>query len=59
MVTPLLYHDEFLGTLFNAHLAAGGVLHAVRGGQTYLDVGTYDGFRAASALLGDVEMQAS
>jgi glucose-1-phosphate thymidylyltransferase len=51
--------DEYLGTLFNAYLANGGRILAVRAGQTYLDVGTYDGFRAASTVLGDVETQAS
>jgi hypothetical protein len=51
--------DEYLGTLFNAHLAAGGRLLGIRAGETYLDVGTYDGFRAAAVILSELETQAS
>jgi len=35
--------DEYLGTLFNAYLAAGGRLFGVRSGETYLDVGPTTG----------------
>jgi len=47
--------DEYLGTLLNAYLASGATIRAVRAGQTYLDVGTYDGFRAAAQVLGEVD----
>lgn len=50
--------DEYLGTLFNAWLAAGGRLEGVRAGETYLDVGTYDGFRAAAVALSESETPA-
>lgn len=43
--------DEFLGTLVNAYLAAGGEAVGVPAGQAYVDVGTVDGFRRAHALL--------
>lgn len=43
--------DEYLGTLVNAHLARGGEAHAVRAGQSYVDVGTLAGYRAAIRLL--------
>jgi dTDP-glucose pyrophosphorylase len=51
--------DEYLGTLFNAYLERGGRLRGVRAGETYLDVGTYDGFRAAAVILSDLDSQAS
>jgi glucose-1-phosphate thymidylyltransferase len=43
--------DEYLGTLINAFLEAGGAMGALRAGQHYLDVGTYDGYRAASQVV--------
>ena len=43
--------DEYLGTLVNAWLAAGGRAVGVRAGQAYVDVGTLDGYRAAIRLL--------
>jgi hypothetical protein len=43
--------DEFLGTLVNAYIAAGGSAAGVRAGLSYVDVGTIDGYRRASALL--------
>jgi dTDP-glucose pyrophosphorylase len=51
--------DEYLGTLLNAFLAEGGRIVGVRAGETYLDVGTYDGFRAAAVILGRLESRAS
>jgi len=43
--------DEYIGTLVNAYLEAGGVAWGVRAGEAYVDVGTVDGYRAAIALL--------
>ncbi|HEX8318147.1 sugar phosphate nucleotidyltransferase [Longimicrobium sp.] len=43
--------DEYIGTLVNAWLARGGVAHAVRAGQTYVDVGTLHGYREAIQAL--------
>ena len=43
--------DEYLGTLVNAYLASGGSAVGISSGQAYVDVGTLNGFRAASALL--------
>jgi dTDP-glucose pyrophosphorylase len=51
--------DEYLGTLINAYLQLGGVVHGVRGGETYLDVGTLDGFREAMAVLDGERKQAA
>jgi dTDP-glucose pyrophosphorylase len=43
--------DEYLGTLVNAYLAAGGRARGVRTGEAYVDVGTLHGYRAAITLL--------
>jgi hypothetical protein len=43
--------DEYLGTLVNAWLAAGGEARGVRAGTAYVDVGTVHGYRAAIELL--------
>ena len=43
--------DEYLGSLFNAFLADGGVVHGVRAGTAYVDVGTLHGYREAMGLL--------
>lgn len=39
--------DEYVGTLVNAWLAAGGEAVAVEAGTSYVDVGTLSGYRAA------------
>lgn len=44
--------DEYLGTLVNAYLAAGGEALGVRAGESYVDIGTLHGYRAALKLLG-------
>lgn len=44
--------DEYLGTLVNAWLAAGGRGVAVRAGEAYVDVGTLNGYREAITMLG-------
>ena len=43
--------DEYVGTLFNAWLARGGQAVGVRGGDTYVDVGTLNGWREALRML--------
>jgi hypothetical protein len=43
--------DEYIGTLVNAWLAAGGQALGVRAGESYVDVGTLPGFRRAVAML--------
>jgi hypothetical protein len=48
--------DEYIGTLVNAYLAAGGEAAGVRAGSSYVDVGTLHGYREAIQLLSG-EMQ--
>jgi len=43
--------DEYIGTLVNAWIAAGGVALGIKAGESYVDVGTLDGYRAAIQLL--------
>lgn len=43
--------DEYLGTLVNAYLARGGSAVGVRAGQSYVDVGTLNGYREAVQML--------
>ncbi len=45
--------DEYLGTLVNAWIAAGGEAMGSKGGQAYVDVGTLHGYREALRLLAD------
>jgi glucose-1-phosphate thymidylyltransferase len=45
--------DEYIGTLVNAYIAAGGTAAAVKAGEAYVDVGTLNGYRAAMRLLAD------
>jgi glucose-1-phosphate thymidylyltransferase len=44
--------DEYMGTLVNAWLAAGGSAVGVPAGQSYVDVGTLHGYREAITMLG-------
>jgi dTDP-glucose pyrophosphorylase len=44
--------DEYIGTLVNAWIEAGGVAYGVRAGQAYVDVGTLNGYREAIRVLG-------
>ena len=44
--------DEYVGTLVNAWIAAGGSATGIKAGHTYVDVGTLEGYRAAGRLLG-------
>lgn len=43
--------DEYFGTLVNAYLAGGGEALGVRAGESYVDIGTLHGYRAALNLL--------
>ncbi len=45
--------DEYIGTLVNAWLQRGGDALGVRAGESYVDVGTLNGYREAMRLLGD------
>jgi dTDP-glucose pyrophosphorylase len=45
--------DEYIGTLINAYLAAGGEAYGVKAGASYVDVGTFNGYRTALRLLED------
>lgn len=45
--------DPYVGTLVNAWLRRGGEARAVHAGQSYIDVGTMDGYRDAIRALGD------
>jgi glucose-1-phosphate thymidylyltransferase len=51
--------DEYIGTLVNAFLAEGGHAVGVRAGTSYVDVGTLHGYRAAMALLQDMDEEAA
>ena len=44
-------HDPYVGTLVNAYLAEGGEAWGLRAGESYVDVGTVDGYREAIRLL--------
>ncbi len=44
-------HDEYIGSLVNAYLAAGGTAWGVPAGDSYVDVGTLNGYREAMHLL--------
>jgi glucose-1-phosphate thymidylyltransferase len=43
--------DEYFGTLINAWVARGGLAVGVRAGESYVDVGTLNGYREAIKLL--------
>lgn len=43
--------DEFMGTLANAYIEKGGKAMGIRLGQSYVDVGTLNGYREAIKLL--------
>jgi glucose-1-phosphate thymidylyltransferase len=45
--------DEYFGTLVNAWLTRGGSARGVRAGESYVDVGTLDGYRNAIRLLSE------
>ncbi|HTU47149.1 MAG TPA: sugar phosphate nucleotidyltransferase [Bryobacteraceae bacterium] len=43
--------DEYLGTLINEYLARGGRVSGLKIGESYVDVGTLNGYREALRLL--------
>ena len=43
--------DEYIGTLVNAWIAAGGEAWGVQAGESYVDVGTLNGYREAARVL--------
>jgi dTDP-glucose pyrophosphorylase len=43
--------DEYFGTLVNAYLAQGGCATGIKAGESYVDVGTINGYREANLLL--------
>ncbi len=43
--------DEYLGTLINEYLARGGRARGFQSGESYVDVGTLNGYREALRLL--------
>ena len=45
--------DEFFGTLINAYIAQGGEAFGVRAGESYVDVGTLNGYPEAIRLLSE------
>ncbi len=47
--------DEYIGTLINAYLAQGGSALGIKAGESYVDVGTLDGYRKALQLLDQVK----
>jgi dTDP-glucose pyrophosphorylase len=49
--------DEYIGTLVNAWLAEGGRAVGCKAGESYVDVGTLDGYRAAMQLLAEQDSQ--
>jgi glucose-1-phosphate thymidylyltransferase len=51
--------DEYVGTLVNAYIAQGGEAIGVRAGETYVDVGTLHGYRAAMSLLRELGSDSS
>ncbi len=51
--------DEYVGTLVNAWIRAGGVARGIRAGASYVDVGTVRGYREAITLLGHDEAEAT
>jgi glucose-1-phosphate thymidylyltransferase len=51
--------DQYIGTLVNAYLEAGGAAWGVRSGESYVDVGTLNGYREAIRLLGAAEKAAA
>jgi hypothetical protein len=51
--------DEYIGTLVNEYLCRGGRAKGIAAGETYFDVGTVDGYRAAIEALKEPEPQLS
>lgn len=51
--------DEYIGTLVNAYIEAGGTASGVPAGRAYVDVGTFNGYRAAIRLLSETPEEAA
>jgi dTDP-glucose pyrophosphorylase len=47
--------DEFMGTLVNAWIGRGGEARGIRAGESYVDIGTLHGYRAAITLLSSID----
>jgi dTDP-glucose pyrophosphorylase len=47
--------DEYFGTLVNAYIASGAEAAGVYAGESYVDVGTLNGYRQAIALLSNLD----
>jgi glucose-1-phosphate thymidylyltransferase len=47
--------DEYFGTLVNGYIQAGGRGIGVKAGESYVDVGTVNGYRTAMLLLADMQ----
>jgi dTDP-glucose pyrophosphorylase len=47
------FADEYFGTLVNAYLELGGTALGIKAGESYVDVGTLNGYRTAMTLLMD------
>jgi dTDP-glucose pyrophosphorylase len=45
--------DIYMGTLVNEYLARGGLVYGVPAGESYVDVGTLNGYREATRLLSE------
>jgi glucose-1-phosphate thymidylyltransferase len=43
--------DEYLGNLLNAYIAAGNAVRGHHVGESYMDVGTFEGYRQAQEFL--------
>jgi dTDP-glucose pyrophosphorylase len=43
--------DEYIGTLVNAYIDSGGTVKGIRAGNSYVDIGTVNGYREAIRLL--------
>ena len=43
--------DQFLGDLLNAYIGAGNTVRGIFSGETYMDVGTIEGYHTAQDFL--------
>lgn len=48
-------NDEYLGGLLNAYIAAGNPVRGYHVGESYMDVGTFEGYRQAQDFLRTVQ----
>jgi glucose-1-phosphate thymidylyltransferase len=48
--------DEYLGTLVNAYISAGGNAVGIKRGESYVDVGTVHGYREAVRVLSSQDL---